>query len=257
MRALPFTALVAASALVSLSFAGTAFAGTRADCGNVELLAVGECHFEVSGGCKTKCEPIRFVAACDGRCETSVDVSCTASCRGDCEAACDVDPGEFQCAASCRADCGAQVAMECGDDQECVAYCETACASNCDAQCGVVAPQADCEAQCQACCGGSCETSSEFECSWACTGELQGGCETDCDAPEGALFCDGQYVAVDDLGGCLEYLAANFEIHLSASAEADVRCAAAPGATPPASAPLAWCAALVGLALSRRRRRTS
>jgi MYXO-CTERM domain-containing protein len=246
----------AAAAVASLLAAASAFAGSRADCGNVELLAVGECHFEFDGGCKTQCEPLRFVAACDGQCDATLDASCTGSCQADCKAACEPDPGQFSCAASCKADCSTQVAMECGDDQECWAYCETLCASNCDAQCDVVAPQAECEAQCEACCGGSCETSAEFECTYSCSGELVGGCETQCEAPEGALFCDGQYVAVTNLPGCLEYLAENFQVSVSVEAQASAElrgCAASPGA--PDRNAIAGFAALGALAIFAARRR--
>jgi len=248
-------ALLAASMAFGIQ---TARAGTRADCGNIELLAVGECHLEFSGGCKSKCEPIRFVAACDGRCDANVSAECTGSCEADCKASCEVEPAEFECSASCQANCGSQVAMECGDDQACVAYCETACASNCDAQCGVVPPEANCESRCQASCGGSCETAAEFDCSYACSAEIQGGCETDCDAPEGALFCDGQYIAVSNFPGCLEYLSENFEIHVEAHAEAHAdlqACATVPGRDRGSNLPgLAALASALGLLVARRRR---
>ena len=258
IRCITRVALAALASLTLVSASADAHAGTRADCGNIELLAVGECHLEFAGGCRTKCEPIRFVAACDGQCDAQVDVACTSSCQADCKATCEVEPAEFQCAASCKADCGAQVAMECGDDQECVAYCETACAANCDADCGVVAPSASCESQCQASCGGSCETAAEFECSYTCSGEIQGGCEADCDAPEGALFCDGQYIAVSNFPGCLEYLADSFEIHVEVRAEAHgeiTGCATAPGGTNAGLPATALVLAGAGILVARRRRR--
>ena len=76
----------AASALAIFAPA-QALAADADACGNIELVAVGECHFEFSGGCKASCEPVSFVAACDGACNADLDASCTASCATDCRAA--------------------------------------------------------------------------------------------------------------------------------------------------------------------------
>ena len=115
-------------------------------------------------------------------------------------------------------------------------------------------PQADCEARCQGACGGSCETQANFDCSLACSADIQGGCEVDCDEPTGALFCDGQYIAVQDLSGCAAYLVDNFQIDVEVYAGASATCAAAPGEH------VGWAGLLpLGLAaaatVARRRRR--
>ena len=57
--------------------------------------------------------------------------------------------------------------------------------------------------------------------------ELSGGCEAECESPEGALFCDGQYI---DHGGnleeCIASLKALFDIDVDVSAPvADERAA--------------------------------
>lgn len=219
--------LAAASALALFSFGSSAFAQSSgaAACGNLEALAFGECHLEFEGGCKAKCTPLSFVAACDGQCNASIDASCTADCSGSCNAECNADPGSFSCQGSCEADCTASTEAQCGTDSECKAYFEANCEAQCEAECEAVPPMADCEAQCQGCCSGSCEVDANFDCSLECTADLKGGCEVDCDAPEGALFCDGQYIAVTDLSECINYLATqgiSVEFEAKASASASV-----------------------------------
>jgi MYXO-CTERM domain-containing protein len=237
--------------------AGTANAEPRKEaCGNLELLAVGECHFEVEGGCKAQCQPLNLVAACDGQCNADISVECTSSCSGACVADCTAQPATFDCRGSCVQDCNAQIATRCDSgDQDCITYCEADCESNCDAQCEAVAPQADCETQCQGCCGGSCETDANFDCSFKCSVDLQGGCEVACDTPEGALFCDGQYIAVTDVQDCVDYLATeyNYEVKVEAKASATISCAA--GGAAPSTGALVLLGAAAGLTAARRRRR--
>jgi hypothetical protein len=88
---------------------------------------------------------------------------------------------------------------------ECRASCEATCSGDCDAQCEAVPPSATCDDQCGACCGGSCTAQANLTCQVDCQASgyvdckanLQGGCEAECTKPEGALFCDGQYVDHD------------------------------------------------------------
>ena len=104
-----------------------------------------------------------------------------------------------------------------------------------------------------------------MDCHVSCTAELSGGCEVQCQSPDGALFCDGQYV---DHGGnleeCIAALNAFLDIEVSGSAscsgnsceaEASASCSAAPAQPLDDDlAPwltLAFAAGLVGL---RRRR---
>jgi hypothetical protein len=252
--ALPLSAL----GIVMLA-SSSASAASKEACGNIELIAIGECHFEFSGGCQANCQPLRFVAACDGQCNASIDASCEASCSGECNAQCDVDPGQFDCYGSCNADCTANVGALCGSDQECVSYCEADCDAQCQAECNVVPPSASCEAQCDASCQASCEVDANFECSLDCTAEMQGGCEIACEQPEGALFCDGQYIHIVDFDECMAYLAENFSIEFEASASGEVRadgtfCSiAAPGRTA-SGLSAGLLALLAGLGIARRRR---
>ena len=87
------------SALVALAPA-TSFAADN-PCGGIEVTAIGECHFEFSGGCEAECTAPNLVASCDGQCDASINVDCTASCETDCSASCEVDPGSFDCSVDC------------------------------------------------------------------------------------------------------------------------------------------------------------
>jgi hypothetical protein len=251
--------LLAAAVVASLTFAPSlAEAQSAADCGGIELSAIGECHFEVEGGCKANCEPLNFTAACDGQCNVSINASCSSSCEGSCQAECDVDPGSFDCTASCESDCQGTIQAQCGTDQECVSYCEADCSTQCESECNVVPPSADCTAQCEGCCSGSCEFDANASCSFDCQAELKGGCEVDCDAPEGALYCDGQYIAVQNLPACVEYLVSNFSVslELSASAEGSFESSGCSIAGVERTGfGLGLFAAISGLAFARRRRR--
>jgi hypothetical protein len=120
----------------------------------------------------------------------------------------------------------------------------------------VVPASADCSAQCNACCSGSCDVEANFDCSFDCTAEMQGGCEVDCRQPEGALFCDGQYIAVQDLPACMEYLLSNLDVEFEAEAEASFTSSCSYAAAP-IERGAAWgglAALLVGLGFTRRRR---
>ncbi len=253
-----------ASSLVALAigFLGGEASAAPNPCGGIELTAISSCRIETSGGCKAKCEPLSLVAACDGQCNLSTETKCTGSCQADCETKCNVDPPKFNCTASCATDCRARIAVQCKgdkDETECRSYCDAMCDSDCDAQCNAVAPQADCKAKCEGSCSGSCETDANFSCTYTkCSVDLQGGCQVACDAPDGALFCDGQYLAVSDLPACIEYLATNFKVTVdvkaSASASAstnNVSCAITDGP----AAPLGWLAALGAAVAARVRSR--
>lgn len=263
----------------------TASAGLEA-CGNMDLTSSARCEVLVEGGCEAQCEPVSFTASCaadlsvkcDGGCNAEVDVSCTASCQGTCEAECEVDPGRFDCSASCKLDCNANCDGACAasaNKAECRASCEATCSGDCNARCDISAPEADCKAQCQGCCTGSCEAKANLSCQIDCQAEgyaeckadLQGGCEVQCREPEGALFCDGQFVEASNVDTCAAAIEAALNIEVEGNAECDGTtcsaegsistgsCAAAPaGHAPFNAAALAALAAGVGLIATRRKR---
>jgi hypothetical protein len=63
-----------------------------------------------------------------------------------------------------------------------------------------------------------------FDCDFDCFAELSGGCEVNCQKPEGALFCNGQYVNASDIGACINWLLTNKNIEVDVSATASVEC---------------------------------
>jgi MYXO-CTERM domain-containing protein len=116
-------------------------------------------------------------------------------------------------------------------------------------------------------CQISCQASGYVD----CKADLQGGCEIACQSPDGALFCDGQYV---DTGGnlqeCIAALQAllNIEVDVSAYAQCsgntceagvDAKCSACAVAPTSNSAWSGYSLAALGLGLGlaglRRRRR--
>jgi len=271
------TIIVAVSALLTAAAPSVAQAGIDA-CGDVEIEANAECEVLVEGGCTARCEPVNFTATCyadcDGQCSVTANASCTGSCEGNCVGECNADPGNFDCEASCEGQCDADCSATCGNDQSCMASCEATCTGECNASCTGTPPSASCEAKCEASCSGSCTADANIDCQVSCqsdcSAELSGGCEAECQSPEGALFCDGQYIDhggnLDECIGALRSLL-NIEVDVSATGNAscengectadgqvDASCSMTPG--PSRDAGLAWAslAGLLGLAAFRRRR---
>lgn len=301
-----FTATALLGATPLLVSAPLAAANFEA-CGDIDVEAEATCVVEVEGGCMAKCEPLNFTAACsaelyascDGECSLDVEAECTTDCSGRCQADCEVDPGNFDCEASCTGSCEADCSGTCSAkatadceaeestaeceakvEAECGASCSATCKGECSASCSGDLPEADCDAQCEACCTGECNAEANLSCQVDCQAEgfvqcesrLQGGCEVACQEPEGALFCDGQFVDHDgNLEACVDALNDFLEEHVQAEGEASgscqdnecsgmasgsVQCAALHGR--PNRLPLSGTAALIVLGASlvwRRRRR--
>lgn len=210
-------------------YAGAAQAGIGA-CGNIHVEAEAECEVLVGAACEAQCEPVSFQAqcaadlyvGCEGQCNADFEASCYTSCEADCQAECEVDPARFDCRASCLADASASCQGRCADS-ECQASCEANAEAECSGNCDYDPAQVDCSGHCEASCEGSCRAEANVDCQVECQSsgfvdcqaELQGGCEVECQRPEGALFCDSQYV---DHGGqleeCIESLRAELNIEV-------------------------------------------
>jgi hypothetical protein len=266
-----------------------AHAGIEA-CNNINIRAEAECKLETSGGCTAQCEPTRFEAACagkltascDGQCTASADIECKGSCQSSCNTLCEINPGSFDCegncSASCDADCNARCSASAGDESAsgaCKTSCSANCSAKCDAQCSGTPPSATCEGKCEASCEGSCRGKASAQCQidcharleGGCKAELQGGCKARCEKPEGALFCDGQYVDTGDrLKECVDALKAVFNIEVQGSAslgcsgnecsgeaEGSVSCAASPRSAP--VLPQLALLAMIGATIARKARR--
>ena len=266
-----------------------AFAGIEA-CGNIDVKADAKCKVEVKGGCTAQCEPVRFEAACaakfeascSGKCNATIQSSCTSTCNGSCQGNCTANPPAFECKGSCVADCEGSCSAACqgkANGSECQASCKASCSGRCDASCKGTPGSASCEGKCSACCSGSCTAKANIDCNVkcqaetyvSCKGDLSGGCKVQCENPNGALFCDGNYVDTgNNLSNCINALNAVLKLRVDVSGSASCSgntceaegtasigaCSASP--VSPASRPLGAAGAVLGLGalafLVRRRR---
>jgi hypothetical protein len=257
-----------------------------AACGNINVRASAQCKVEASGGCTAQCTPVSFQAACAARLTADCDGQCTATlpeCNGSCEGSCQgqcTDPGSFDCQASCEGSCSADCDAQCSGSASgntasgsCKARCQANCGAKCSGSCSATPPT--CEGKCKASCEGSCRGKATAQCQIECQGkleggcvaELEGGCKTRCTQPEGALFCDGQYVDTgNNLQNCIDALKARFNIQVQGSAsgqcsgnqctgeaEGSASCATSSRSAP--VLPEIALLAMVGLAIARKSRR--
>ena len=240
MRRTLQTLLGALACAVPLLLSGQAQAAGLDSCGDIFVEADAMCTVYAGVECEAQCKPVNVTAACAaelqvscaGECNVSATAECTGSCSADCQAECDVKPAEFNCQASCQADCSADCSSRCAADSnsaECQASCKATCSGSCDASCSVTPAEANCQAKCDASCSGSCKAEANADCQIDCQAsgfadcqvELEGGCKGHCSEPEGALFCDGNYVdAGNNLQECIAALQALFNIEVYADGSA-------------------------------------
>lgn len=201
----------------------TASAGEEA-CGKFDFSGGLNCKIEVSGGCSAKCTPISFEAGCNGGCTAEPDPGCV---DDDCGEACilECNPELLDCFAGCHSECDADVQAECEaadpTKTDCAIQAKSQCNGHCEAACEV--PPSDCKEHCNKCCFGSCQTLKNFQCDFDCYAEFKGGCDVSCQQPEGAIFCNGQFVNATDIGECINYLLTQ-GIEVDVSATASVEC---------------------------------
>jgi len=156
--------------------------------------------------------------------------------------------------------------------------CPTTAKAQCDVHCkdSCQIPPSNCSEHCTKCCTGSCTTQVNFDCDFSCFAEVKGGCEVQCQRPEGAIFCNGQYVHASDVQACIADLAqrgVNVDVSARGTVKCDLSgcqgagsttglptgsgkggCSATPG-SPAADGGLAMVFAFWGLAVATRRRR--
>ncbi len=201
-----FVALLAAPVVLVVS---PALADTPASEGCLFATATSCELVPPTADCSAQCTPGSFVAECDGSCNVDADADCTGGCAADCQATCTVDPGSFSCSETCESSCNSSCMSSCtGDSGDCASDCMLDCPNRCGIQCDATPPSADCTAECQASCNASCQVQANIDCHVMCTSSVVlPTCTADCQAPQGALFCDGQYVdlatATTD---CINYL---------------------------------------------------
>jgi hypothetical protein len=236
--------LSAAAVVVAATLAAVpAHAGIDA-CGNIDVTADAQCKVLVDADCEAQCTPPKLEAACaaklEASCETMCDlpaVNCSASCQGDCETECNVKPADFECEGNCTATCEGDCSSKCktsDNSTECEAQCNATCSGECHGSCTGTPAEADCTGKCTASCQGSCKVDTNFDCQTMCQGQgfvkcqadiKEGSCDVQCKKPEGAVFCDGQFV---DNGGnaqkCIDALDAYLKAHVDASASGSSSC---------------------------------
>lgn len=219
--------LAAAIAVMPLSLAAQNALAAE-PCGNFSLDYISKngisCKIEVEGGCTAKCTPLSFEAGCTGQCTaTPTTTDCTASCGTQCVAQC--DPAKLDCFVGCHDECDQPVIDKCTathPNDDCVNQARAQCDMHCNAQCEV-ATDTNCQEHCTTCCSGSCNTQVNYDCDYNCFADLKGGCDVQCQDPDGAIFCNGQYVDAADLDACITYLSQQ-GITVDVSARGTVTC---------------------------------
>ncbi|MFP6683735.1 MAG: hypothetical protein VB934_03445 [Polyangiaceae bacterium] len=215
-----------AFALSTLSFfATTQSAAADEPCGKFDFSdGVFDCKIEVEGGCTAQCTPLSFKAGCTGGCSGTATQDCTGSCGTACLAEC--NPELLDCFKGCHAECDAEVEALCkaeGGTVDCAEQAVAQCDMHCENSCEV--PPSNCQDHCVSCCNGGCTTQVNFQCDFDCFAELKGGCDVQCSKPDGALFCNGQYVYASDITACITHLATQ-GINVDVSASATLECGA-------------------------------
>ncbi|HTM44272.1 MAG TPA: hypothetical protein VL137_04915 [Polyangiaceae bacterium] len=221
----------------ALLWSGHARASIAA-CGDIDVQAQATCVVQTEGGCSTQCNLADFSLACSAELYSSCQTDCNitppnCNCSVDCSGECSADAGSFDCEGSCKGGCEADCMTRCDStDSECQASCKSTCAGECSGSCSGSA-SASCSGQCAASCDGECKAIANMDCQTTCQSQgyascetrLKGSCKTECTKPEGALFCDGQYV---DRGGhaqeCIDALNAYLKRHVTASGSASSSC---------------------------------
>ncbi len=228
---------VAGALLLSLGFAREASAHHLEACGGVWVEIVTACEVVRAESCMERCTPVSVEEVCASRLTTTCGQSCTAeadlSCRSGCETTCGtactaeeiVEPPN--CMGLCMSDCQQDCTVACAIDPEsshCRSSCAHICGDACHEKCDP-APVAECDTMCDSACWGSCEASANTECQISCQTERFTTCETEvveecrseCQATGAAIFCDGQFLAADDLQACADELLEELDIRVDVS----------------------------------------
>ncbi len=277
--AVPF-AFAAFAAPMLLASEASATTGLAA-CGNINVSASAKCEAKVSGGCEAQCTPGNFQLKCEGSCSAmcnaSFDAQCNIDCTGSCNADCKVNPGQFDCQGKCELDASASCSAKCQsstDKTGCDGACKATYKAECSAKCNVVPPSATCDAKCKAKCEGGCTAKANIGCQVDCQGGCVAkadlpSCKAQCQTPQGALFCDGQYVdAGNNLQNCIDALnnILTFKVTVygsaacagnSCEAKGGFSCNAAPTAPSGTAGWVVFGACVAGLAMVTRRRRAA
>jgi hypothetical protein len=261
---------------VPMLLSAPAQAADLSACSNIQIGGSAKCEVKVSGGCDVQCTPFNASLSChaklQGMCNATLP-QCSIDCEAGCKGECNVNPGSFDCQAKCEAqvnvDCSGKCASS-ANKAQCDASCRATAKGECGAKCNVVPPSANCDVKCKAKCEGGCNGKARLDCQIqaqaGCVAMVEGGCKAQCKQPEGAVFCDGQFIETSSVQKCMSQLESLFKFHASldascsgntCEASASVGCSAAPTAPTGMASWFGLGASVAGIALvaARRRRR--
>ena len=216
-----------------------------AACGGVYLSLDASCEFVPTETCTTKCEDVametscaaRLFVGCETECTATAEVTCLETCTVDCAPACTTLQAEPKppntrgiCMSSCQQACTDDCAGSANQGE-----CRSSCAQNCGEVCEKRCDEddvVDCAPACDVACDGSCTARASSSCQISCQSkqfttcktELVQKCDEDCTQTGGALFCDGQFLAVTDLQACADELRAELAIDVNIEIEGEVQC---------------------------------
>lgn len=244
------------------------------ECNGIRLEGADGCELRGSLDCEAGCQDVGFELACSaslhaecrGGCDLDADIDCTGDCSAFCKDQCDRGI-DIQCTHNCFNECQGACDEKCGDaddPEQCRASCEATCDAECDTRCEPLIDE-PCYTHCEECCFGSCTARINMDCQIDCQARAFAGCETDlegeCTAScegDGAIFCDGEYIASGaQAAQCLAALANRGMAEVDAQGDVSTTggCSLS-RSTPAGSAPL-LALVLVGLGLGARQRRRS
>ena len=280
-------ALAGAVALsMSLGTVGTASASDLEleACGGVLLQASASCEVLPTETCTMQCEPVaveetcayRLTSSCEGGCTAVAEVDCQSGCETSCVPTCTTESEDQppNCMGLCMSDCQQDCTETCADSSEphCRSSCAHVCSRDCRDQCDGDT-ETECEPVCLTACSGSCEARASIDCQVSCQSEtfvtceteVVQECETNCETTGGGIFCDGQFLATEDLQACADQLQAEMDIHvdlsITAHAEANGKgrfgCSIDPQGGHRSASLLGWIGLALGLCARRIVRRRS
>jgi len=261
-------------------------------CGGVYLSLDSHCEFKPIQQCETTCSTTSVEQVCAQKTYEMCGQSCTVtditscqktrsdSCSKECETISSKSSREV-CVSECSDDCTNDAVSNNhfhGDHGKCRKSCEHDCNARCDSS-STSDQSSECETKCQTIVENECTEQVNRDCVLSCQTDSYEDCQTEtvntcnttCKDKGGALFCDGQYIAASDLQACADQLASEFSFDIDVTVHgvatvtnnddgskktvADSKCSFSPPARGRGAAAALGALAMLGVVLSRRRRR--
>jgi len=258
-------------------------------CGGVYLSVNSHCEFKPIQECETTCSTTSVEQVCAQKTYEMCGQSCTVSditsckkkrsesCSKECETISSKSSREV-CVSECSDDCtnSAVSGGHFGGDH---GRCQKSCDHDCNARCDSASSSdqtTECETKCQTVVENECLEEVNRDCVLSCQTDNYESCQTEtvntcnttCKDKGGALFCDGQYIGASDLQACADQLASEFSFDIDVTAHAvatvtnnktgakdEASCSFAPPLRARNGVAALGALAVLGVALSRRRRR--